>query len=292
MPGSPPGDPCLPGTDKDEVGGSSPPGVTVTFVGIGWFETEEELNGIQRAFVNVLRAHAQAWPLDPAETCLVLPGYEAYGYPLAPGQSAYGGLLVYVDIPAPGENHILLTVDAYLDGDHVTGDELHNQMLTLPAEPTPIGFEESGSPEMLAARTGHWFATLLHRPIVRGESTVLHFDDQGQVVEHRDYDNHVERRATLRRLVKRSAPGSGRATDPLTGPTEMGRTRRVAGDSSRSGAQVGETGRSPRDHGDVRRGAHNPATTEIPMVARHRRYFWWPDVAWKRNSTTSPSRIT
>ena len=24
--------------------------------------------------------------------------------------------------------------------------------------------------------------------------TVLYFDDQGQVVEHRDYDNHVERR--------------------------------------------------------------------------------------------------
>ena len=24
--------------------------------------------------------------------------------------------------------------------------------------------------------------------------TVLHFDGQGQVVEHRDYDNHIERR--------------------------------------------------------------------------------------------------
>ena len=24
--------------------------------------------------------------------------------------------------------------------------------------------------------------------------TVLHFDAQGQVVEHRDYDNHIERR--------------------------------------------------------------------------------------------------
>jgi hypothetical protein len=24
--------------------------------------------------------------------------------------------------------------------------------------------------------------------------TVPHFDDQGQVVEHRDYDNHIERR--------------------------------------------------------------------------------------------------
>jgi hypothetical protein len=69
---------------------------TVTFAKTGWFETEDELDGIQRAFVGVLRAHAEAWPLDPVETCLVLPGYEAYGYPLAPGQPAYGRLLVYV----------------------------------------------------------------------------------------------------------------------------------------------------------------------------------------------------
>jgi len=135
----------------------------------GWFETEDELDEIQRAFVIVLRAHAESWPLDPAETYLVLPGDEAYGYPLAPGQSSYGRLLVIVDIPAPGENLILLTVGAYLEGDHVTGDELHNQMFTLPAEPTPIGFEERGSPEVLAARTGHWFGTLLQRPVIRHE---------------------------------------------------------------------------------------------------------------------------
>jgi len=78
-------------------------------------------------------------------------------------------LLVYVDISAPRDNLILLTVSAYLAGDHVTGDELHNQMFTLPAEPTPLGFEESGSPEVLAARTGRWFSTLLHRPVVRYE---------------------------------------------------------------------------------------------------------------------------
>ena len=150
------------------------------FMEMGWFETEDELDEIQRAFVNVLRAHAEAWPLNPAETYLVLPGDEAYGYPLAPGQSSYGRLLVIVDIPAPGENLILLTVGAYLDGDHVTGDELHNQMFTLPAEPTPIGFEESGSPEVLAARTGHWFGTLLHRPIVRHE-----WLRSGEVYAHR-----------------------------------------------------------------------------------------------------------
>jgi hypothetical protein len=27
--------------------------------------------------------------------------------------------------------------------------------------------------------------------------TVLHFDDEGQVVEHRDYGSHVERREPL-----------------------------------------------------------------------------------------------
>ena len=52
------------------------------------------------------------------------PGDEACGYPLAPGQSSYGRLLVIVDIPAPGENLTLLTAGAYLDEDHVTGDEL------------------------------------------------------------------------------------------------------------------------------------------------------------------------
>lgn len=113
----------------------------MTFVETGWFETEEELDEIQRAFVNVLQAHAEAWPLNPAETCLVLPGDEAYGYPLALGQSPYGRLLVYVDIPAPGENLILLTAGAYLNCDHVTGDELHNQMFTLPAEPTTLRWD-------------------------------------------------------------------------------------------------------------------------------------------------------
>ena len=141
----------------------------MTSVETGWFATEGELDEIQRAFVDVLRDHAEAWPLDPAETYLVLPGDEYYGYPLAPGQSSYGRLLVIVDIPAPRESSVLLTVGAYLDRDHVTGDELHNQMFTLPVEPTAIGFHERGSPEALATRTGHWFATLLPRPVVRYE---------------------------------------------------------------------------------------------------------------------------
>ena len=44
------------------------------------------------------------------------------------------------------------------------GDELHNQLLTLPATPPPVGFEQHGTPQFLAARTAQWFGGLLRRP--------------------------------------------------------------------------------------------------------------------------------
>jgi hypothetical protein len=62
--------------------------------------------------------------------------------------------------------------------------------------------------------------------------TVLHFDDQGQVVEHRDYDNRTEgREPPLCRLVKRSAPVSGRANGFANA------TGRDEADSARRGRQ-------------------------------------------------------
>jgi hypothetical protein len=42
----------------------------VTFMEAGWFKTDDELDEIQAVFVNVLRAQAQAWPLDPNYTCI------------------------------------------------------------------------------------------------------------------------------------------------------------------------------------------------------------------------------
>lgn len=41
--------------------------------------------------------------------------------------------------------------------------------LTLPEQPTAIGFADSGDPVQLARRTADWFGGLLRRPIVRQE---------------------------------------------------------------------------------------------------------------------------
>ena len=52
-------------------------------------------------------------------------------------------------------------------------------------------WEGSGSTPISTA------ANVAGRPIRTGSGavvTVLHFDNQGQVVEHRDYDNHIDRR--------------------------------------------------------------------------------------------------
>ena len=145
-----------------------------------WFETEDELDEIQRAFVSALRARAACWPLSPADTCLVLPDYVAYGYELAPGETGHGRLLAYLHVPDPTQNVILLTVGAYFDRERVRGDELHNQLLSLPDEPTPLALEGTGTPEELAERTADWFETVLGRPIVRHEWLRL-----GKVYAHR-----------------------------------------------------------------------------------------------------------
>ena len=115
-----------------------------------WFEAEDPLDEIQQAFIDVLRARATSWPLDPRDTCLLLPDYQAYGYSLPAGEAADGKLLVYADIPDTAQNVILLTVGAYLDGDHIRGANLHNQLLTLPAQPSPLALDATGTPAQLS----------------------------------------------------------------------------------------------------------------------------------------------
>jgi hypothetical protein len=146
----------------------------------GWFEVEDELDEIQDAFVTVLRERAVIWPLEPDYADVLLPHYVAYGYVLEPGQTSHGRLLVVIDVPDPVRRNILLTVGAYFAEDRVTGDKLHNQLYTLPDEPTPLAFEEVGNPEALSSRTADWFEAILRRPIVRYEWLRL-----GKVYAHR-----------------------------------------------------------------------------------------------------------
>jgi hypothetical protein len=132
-------------------------------------DDEDELDEVQSAFINALKEHAASWSLAPDDVEVLLPHHNAYGYDLQPGETSFGKLLVYADLPAPGARLSLLTAGAYLDRSRIRGDKLHNQMLTLPVEPTPLVFTDVGSPAELAAITADWFETIWRRPVVRYE---------------------------------------------------------------------------------------------------------------------------
>ncbi|MER5419518.1 hypothetical protein [Streptosporangium roseum] len=132
-------------------------------------DDDDEPDEVQAAFINALRERAASWSLAVNDVEVLLPDYIAYGYDLQPGETSFGKLLIYADLPAPGFNLSLLTVGAYLDGSTIYGDKLHNQLFTLPAEHTPLAFTGSGSPEELAMITGDWFETIWRRPVVRHE---------------------------------------------------------------------------------------------------------------------------
>jgi hypothetical protein len=135
-----------------------------------WFplDDDDEPDEVQASFIDALRERAALWSLTPGDAEVLLPDYVAYGYDLQPGETPFGKLLVYADLPGP-ERLSLLTVGAYLDGFTVRGDVLHNQLFTFPGTPTSLAFTASGNPAELAVVTADWFETIWRRPVVRYE---------------------------------------------------------------------------------------------------------------------------
>jgi hypothetical protein len=140
-----------------------------------WFATDDddEIDEAQQAVLDVLRARANSdhWPaIEPADTNVALPDYVSYGYLPQPGETSFGKLLAWLDVPAPGQRlSSLLTVGVYFTETNMRGDCLHNQLLTLPAEPTHLAVTQTGSPQETAHRAANWFRDILQRPIVRYE---------------------------------------------------------------------------------------------------------------------------
>ncbi|MFF9378107.1 hypothetical protein ACF1BB_26675 [Streptomyces griseoluteus] len=126
---------------------------------IPWFEyDEDDLDGAQRAFVDVLAERAGSWLVNPLDT-VVLPS----------AHTSDGQLIVYLDIGDPQRNRGVLTVGAHFDGSVVRGGELHNQDFTVQQTASEFTFEAAGSPTELANRTAEWFEAVLARPLVRCE---------------------------------------------------------------------------------------------------------------------------
>jgi hypothetical protein len=139
-----------------------------------WFATEDddEIDEAQQAVLDVLRALANSdhWPtIHPADTNVALPNYVSYGYPLQPDETSFGKVLAWLDVPDPAQHLSLLTVGVYFTETDMRGDCLHNQLLTLPTEPTHLAVTQAGPPQEMTHLAADWFHDILQRPIVRHE---------------------------------------------------------------------------------------------------------------------------
>lgn len=138
-----------------------------------WFEYDGELGETERRFAEALRARAAHWRASPLESRLDPPDAEL-------------PLIASLDLTDPVAGGIFLTVGVHVDGWTVRGDEVHNQLFTLPDEPTVLAFTATGGPEELAAHAADWFEAILRRPIVRCEWTLTRdlylFADTGEIV--------------------------------------------------------------------------------------------------------------
>ncbi|MFE3174318.1 hypothetical protein ACFXPA_45340 [Amycolatopsis sp. NPDC059090] len=99
-------------------------------------------------------------------------------------------LVASLDLVDPDARLVLVTVGVHLDGRTLCGDELHNQLFTLPDEPTGLAFAATGEPAELAAEAANWFEAVLRRPVVRCEWALTRqvhlFADTGEIVGARD----------------------------------------------------------------------------------------------------------
>ncbi|MBQ1016472.1 hypothetical protein KBX71_01160 [Micromonospora sp. D93] len=133
-----------------------------------WFWYDEPLAPHLAAFVAILRRRATLWPGDPGDTYLRVPDANDVAEVAAWDADGHE-LLAWMDIVDDAEGRVLLSLGAYLGGERVRGDEIHNQTLDLPKKPTELAFEAAGTVEECAEATASWIETQLRRPIVRQE---------------------------------------------------------------------------------------------------------------------------
>ncbi|UKD59464.1 hypothetical protein L3Q65_22985 [Amycolatopsis sp. FU40] len=138
-----------------------------------WFEYGGDLGETERRFVEALRIRAAQWRASPLDSRADPPGAEL-------------PLVASLDLSDPVAGCVLLTLGVHLDGRTLRGDQVHDQLFTLPDEPTGLAFAATGDPEELAARAADWFEAVLRRPVVRCEWTLTRcvylFADTGEIV--------------------------------------------------------------------------------------------------------------
>jgi hypothetical protein len=166
-----------------------------------WFELEEEpgetFTAAELAFVDALRYAAVRWNGDSCSSWAMR----------ADVGSALVAVVSFSDLGPRAVG--LADYGVYLDGGRMRGDRLHNQLFSLPDEPTDMALDLSGTPEELAARAVEWFERLLARPVVLHEwlhkgqvyASRYLFEDTGEGLVQ-GYDERYAPAGQARKLIK------------------------------------------------------------------------------------------
>ncbi|WP_248962021.1 hypothetical protein [Sphaerisporangium perillae] len=118
-----------------------------------WRECEADLSETQRVFMTRIETRVAEWSAD-----IWLERTDEGAFPV-----------VFVDLKSPGENLSLLTAGVRVQDGCIHADKLHNQLFTLPDEPTSLSLTASGPSDELADRAAEWFDALVRRRVVRYE---------------------------------------------------------------------------------------------------------------------------
>ncbi|TQS25294.1 hypothetical protein [Microbispora sp. KK1-11] len=118
-----------------------------------WFEIDEpdELTETERAFVTALREQTADFASDDTG-----------------GEVTWceDRLVAYLTVIDPEAPLSLIDFGVHFSGDRVQGDRLHNQLLTLPDQPSGWALDETGTVQELARRSTRWFHAMLRRPVM------------------------------------------------------------------------------------------------------------------------------
>ncbi|MGW4910300.1 hypothetical protein [Streptomyces sp. NPDC004270] len=143
-----------------------------------WFEVEvSEASDRQRAFVDVLRESARAWPECPPDHTLVLayrPGIDdddADGEPFEPVideifASGEEVVRAIVDVSDLEGKRVLRTLCAAMVGNRLVCSQVHSQTYEREFSDDIAPLEATGSPEELGRIAGAWFEEIVRRPVI------------------------------------------------------------------------------------------------------------------------------
>jgi hypothetical protein len=164
-----------------------------------WFEVEpeEEFDEDELALIGALAAYAVTWPTEGVSSS----AFRANDPAVLVACARFTGL----------------DFGVHIDGDTVRGDRLHNQLYTLPNEPSTLSMTAIGPRENLLAATAAWFEAILRRPVERLEwwhngwpyAARLQFADTGEGLREA-YARNLAPDGQYKRLIK---AGSFRGRD-------------------------------------------------------------------------------